>query len=143
MFPPTRDRGCGGGEGGGGGATSVMIGFESPSAITPLAFGKSSFSVSIAGSGVMASGTVIGGTSGRGVSTFACEAARGGAAGGSGSGTTWMNSVAVLGAGNSSVAHSGAMTAAHTAMTWTTIEIVIVQVRISLLYGGRAGVALM
>ena len=54
-----------------------------------------------------------------------------------------MNSVAVLGAGNSSVAQSGAMTAAHTAMTWTTIEIVIVQVRISLLYGGRAGVALM
>jgi hypothetical protein len=54
-----------------------------------------------------------------------------------------MNSVAVLGAGKSSVAKSGAITAADTAMTWTTMEIVMVQVLISLLYGGRAGVALM
>jgi len=54
-----------------------------------------------------------------------------------------MNSVAVLGARNASAAKCGAITAAHAAMTWTTMEIVIVQVRISLLYGGRAGVALM
>jgi hypothetical protein len=37
-----------------------------------------------------------------------------------------MNSVAVRGAGSSSAASSGTMTAAHAAMTWTTIDKAIV-----------------
>ena len=142
MLPPTRGIGDCVDEGGGGGTGSLSSRLESPSAITPLSFVKRSSTGSTTGSGAMPFGTSSGGTSDRGVSTLARATARGGGAGGSGSATTWINSVAVLGAGSSSVAKSGAITAAHTAMTWTTMESAIVQVRIRLLYGGRAGVAL-
>jgi hypothetical protein len=75
----------------------------------------------------MPSGTASGATSVRGDSTAGLVLARGGGGvGGSSGAMTWMNSVAVRGAGSSSVATSGTMIIAHAAMTCATIDKAIV-----------------
>jgi hypothetical protein len=74
----------------------------------------------------MPSGTVRGATSARGRAVVVLLAGGAGGGGGVGTGTTWMNSVAVRGSGNSSAASSGAMKNAHTAIACTTIENAIV-----------------
>jgi hypothetical protein len=75
----------------------------------------------------MPCGAISGATSARGgaVGGVALRGAGGGGGGGV-IGTTWTNSVAVRGAGNSSVASSGAMIAAPAAIACATIEKAIV-----------------